>query len=123
MSRTLKNKSFRKNKNVRSVHTRYKPSGIKQKKELKESLRLYKNPEHSNYSKEFESQADVDYEFEMHWESEDIRYFSALSEAWDSHTFSYQDRTRYSRLHDLSFIQGLMYSGNTNESVCVWKDD
>ena len=124
LSRTLKNKSFRKDKNARSVYTRYKLDGIKQKQELKESLRTYKNPEHRQHASVLEDRLEDEYEFDLHCEWEDRLNKSIIRDGWDASMW-YQGR-RYehqcSYLHQVSFVRGVLDPNNTDEQVCVWKE-
>jgi len=124
MARTRRNNSFKKNKDARSVYTRYKPDGIKQKQELKDSLRTYKNPEHRQHDSVLEENLDSEHEFDQHCEWEDRLHKSVVHNGWDA-SMHYQGRWMYkqcSYLHELSFVRGVMDSDNSDEQVCVWKE-
>jgi hypothetical protein len=124
MARTNRNNSFKKDKDNRSVYTRYKSNGIKQRQELKESLRTYKNPEHLQYDSIVEEGLDNEHEFDQHCDWENRLFKSIIHNGWDA---SQWQEARYmpnecSLLHELSFVKGIMDSTNNDEQVCVWKE-
>lgn len=122
MSRTRKNTSYRKTRNLRTVNTHYRPAGDKvdlKKYCSKYALRTYNNPEHSKYSSYLEESLDSEYDYNIYCDWQDRIGESILHDG----VYAYRRRPRFSYLHEPSFIRGLTDSKNTDEQVCVWKED
>ena len=109
------------------MNAHYRPSGDKvdlKKYNSKYALRTYNNPEHSNYSLCLEVCLDSEHHFNMYCDWEDRVNDSILYDGLNASRIRPHQLSKwsFSYLHELSFIRGIVDSGNTDEQVCVWKE-
>jgi hypothetical protein len=127
MSRTQRNTSYRKTRNLRTVNTHYRPSGDKvdlKKYSSKYALRTYNNPEHSQFDNTLELSLNDEFEFGIYCDWEDKINNSILHDGINACRIRPcgSSKWSFSYLHELSFIRGIVDSSNTDEQVCVWKE-
>ena len=121
MSRTSKSRSYRRDRNLKTVNTHHRVAGDKydlKRHTNKYGLRTYSNPEHVQYCQALEEYEENIYDFHNYCDWEDRTADSVLGnglEAFNRHML-------HSYLHHIKFVDGLLDPSNTNEHVCVWKE-